>query len=165
MCSLPLASKFLAELETEVLAKLQEAHKSSKNRRKKQSFFSLGLIHNWESVRSHLQNGKKNIYISDKFSQILSVGGVFQCKMLFLPKISNFYIFTTGKWSALFFTAAFWKVLDNFTGVGLKSIKAEISDRLLYWCSKMGSLNTLMSPACGKLSDRRAEAENWGGEE
>lgn len=80
---------------------------SSKNRRKKQVFFSLGLIHNWGSVRSQLQSGRTNIYITDKFSPICSVGGDFQCKMLFLPNTSNFYIFTTGKQSTLFFTAAF----------------------------------------------------------
>lgn len=85
--------------------------------------------------------------------------------MLFLPNIANFYIFTAGKQSAWFFTAAFWKVLGNFTFEGLKSIKVEISGRLLYCCCKVGSLNTLMSPTCGKLADRTVEAENWGGEE
>lgn len=65
----------------------------------------------------------------------------------------------------IIFHSCFLKVLDNFTYGGLKSIKVEISDRLLYWCSKMGSLKILMSPAYGKLADRRAEAENWGGEE
>lgn len=87
--------------------RLQEAHKSSKNRRKKHVFFSLGLIHDWGPVRSQLQSERTNIYITDEFSQIYSVGGGFQCKMLFLPNISNFFIFTTRKRSTLFFTAAF----------------------------------------------------------
>lgn len=30
-------------------------------------------------------------------SKICTVGGGFQCKMLFLPNIANFYIFTAGK--------------------------------------------------------------------
>lgn len=108
MCSLPLASKILAESETEVLAKLHETHESSKNRKEKQFvFFFLGLIHNWGSVRSQLQSGRTNIYITDKFSQIYSVGGGFQSKMLFLPNIPNFCISTTGKQSIIFHSCFF----------------------------------------------------------
>lgn len=148
-----------------MLAQLQEAHKSRKGRRKMQIFFFfLRLIHSWRAVRSQ-RIGEQVFIVQLTFSEICSVGGGFQCKMLFLPNIADLYIFTSGKQSAWFFTAAFWKVLDNFTFASIRSIKVEIWGRLLYCCSKVGGLNTLMSPTCGKLANRKVEAENWRGEE
>lgn len=91
----PLESKVLAESEIGVLAQPQEARKNSKDRRKKQIFF-LGLIHSWRAVRT----GEQVFTFQLRVSKICSVGGSFQCKMLFLPNIANFYTFTTGKKSA-----------------------------------------------------------------
>lgn len=44
--------------------------------------------------------GEQVFIVQLTFSEICSVGGGFQCKMLFLPNIADLYIFTSGKQSA-----------------------------------------------------------------